>query len=1327
MARTRSFATVAAHFALMALLALSLVALGCSSPSSDDGDDTGTGTTDVGEPDVGEDTGGSGPDVIDVVEPDIPATECTVAGCEEELADQMGPCDEAICNDDGQCELQTTAAPECCETAEECATAMADDLGVCDVAVCNDSNVCETQTTAAPECCESAEDCATAMADDLGPCDEAVCNDSNVCETSRTTEAPDCCVDNDECVTAMADDIGDCETAVCNDSNACEVLRPGDVTTHPDFWPDACCLNDAECDDDDNMTLDSCPVVGGICHHDPQPCGSDSWCATNWEGTTPQLCQEVRCCLALECEDATGATIDNGACYIGESSECCISDADCDDGNPCTDCSCEPSAGGTCFCEPNDLCACEEADTFVASFDDPDVEHGGFTIFDYNTDDNVTWHSVREGLYSGRGIYLGDPECFTYFNGEHDENCEYDYPVELDPDHGTWIRVELVTPDINLPDSSAGGGLYMAEFFIMGEGEMPVFVGQNPDALTVRVEVVGDNAAYQNCLDPGHADFNSCLLFTTADYDNTIPMGMFVAAELSEYAGESIKLHFDFDTFDSSYNRYEGWYLDALRVRGYCANRRCDGGTTCNVLNACMDDSCTEFSNLPGAGICAETIEPPGCQPCQDETDCEDMDDCTDESCVDNVCVWTPDTSPACCSSIELLAADFESGEMPVDWSVDADGTDVEWQVLTDDDGSYLYFGDDETMTYANGGRAQGTVSTETFDLPDPASVQVVNLIAYWKVNLSTEFDVNQWAPDVAVDRLTLFINYLDEGGELQSVDIWNSAAIEGSTQGEWLLQGADLIDYAGKTVWFTWSFDSDDEYDNLYGGAMIDDFNIKTACGVVCFNDGMCEDEVEGNCYTSVCEDAVCSTPVLLYEGCCDAVEDCLLDGFDYSCTTVTCVANTCSYQDDGDAGTCCEGTSFLTAFDYAELPDSYQVTQVDNGDPLNAVTWQISERCGHDGGSGLYFGDEAFGDYFTNQATGVAGSVLTPEISIPSSGTGAATWLQFDLYLDTEWNDVPREGWTPPTGLERDKLTLSMVQGTTTTELWDSYGVSYRGSTCHDALCQWQTVQIDLSNFHGYSLQFLFEFDSLDDIDNEHLGACIDNLSIVTGCSGEDYECFESEDCPVGGLPDDCYWYYCVNNQCDADYIGGLNCCDVANVQESSWEAGDEGWSYFPADGDVRWQVASFADAYDGDAYLYFGNATAMDYDGAGSEVGGEANSPNIVLPTIDPDTDSITLRFAYYLDVEPYNVEDRDDFTVSIINVQSGAEEVLLQKSNIPESHIGSDPMAWHTWESDLSAHSGETVLIQFVFDSGDGTDNDGMGVLIDGFEIETEICD
>ncbi len=270
---------------------------------------------------------------------------------------------------------------------------------------------------------------------------------------------------------------------------------------------------------------------------------------------------------------------------------------------------------------------------------------------------------------------------------------------------------------------------------------------------------------------------------------------------------------------------------------------------------------------------------------------------------------------------------------------------------------------------------------------------------------------------------------------------------------------------------------------------------------------------------------------------------------------------------------------------------------------------------------------------------------------------------------------------------------------------------------------------MQVNLSAYHGYNLKFLFEFDSLDDIANDGLGVCVDNLTVMTGCTGSDYECFQSEECPLEGPPDECYWYYCVNNQCDDEYIGGLNCCDVAVFAEESWEAGGSGWQYVPDNGTVRWQVADIAEAHEGSHFLYFGNTAAMNYNDGGATSGGEALSPQFVLPTVDADTDAITLRFAYYLDVEAYDVgaPGRDAFTVTAINPQSGQQTELMNKSNIPASHIGSDPLAWHVWEADMTDFSGEVIQVQFLFDSGDGNNNDGLGLLIDSFEIETEICE
>ena len=105
---------------------------------------------------------------------------------------------------------------------------------------------------------------------------------------------------------------------------------PADVSLDAGETLDAstsACDGDEECDDGNPWTVDSCGANGCEHHADPAdgfPCETDADCPSRGS-MCPSRCEEA-----------------DGACLPDQSMEVCgcASDADCDDGNPCTEDSC---------------------------------------------------------------------------------------------------------------------------------------------------------------------------------------------------------------------------------------------------------------------------------------------------------------------------------------------------------------------------------------------------------------------------------------------------------------------------------------------------------------------------------------------------------------------------------------------------------------------------------------------------------------------------------------------------------------------------------------------------------------------------------------------------------------------------------------------------------------------------------------------------------------------------------------------------------------------------------------------------------------------------
>ncbi len=128
------------------------------------------------------------------------------------------------------------------------------------------------------------------------------------------------------------------------------------------------CMEDEECSDSVDCTDDTCGA-DGVCVYTEV----DSRCAEGEVCIAATGCQPESACNAEDCADAlrvaltcqVGACQDDGTC-LGETTcaagESCCGDGtcmDCDDGNPCTEDSCDPSG---CVHMPLDGTPCDDGD-----------------------------------------------------------------------------------------------------------------------------------------------------------------------------------------------------------------------------------------------------------------------------------------------------------------------------------------------------------------------------------------------------------------------------------------------------------------------------------------------------------------------------------------------------------------------------------------------------------------------------------------------------------------------------------------------------------------------------------------------------------------------------------------------------------------------------------------------------------------------------------------------------------------------------------------------------------------------------------------------------
>jgi hypothetical protein len=221
--------------------------------------------------------------------------------------------------------------------------------------------------------CSEAKDC-----DDQKPCTLDTCLESGVCDNSPKCggDTPACC--NGVCSQCCG--MGDCDDGLECTDNSCFAgvcnYQPTDrcdpgfyCSTDPANAPSGClpiedCDSDADCDDPDPCTADSC--VDHKCTHPTCPSGGSccpglgcgSCCG---DSQCPQdACNPSTCSAELKCEKTSLCAVGDRCCESpdGQSAQCgsCCESTDCpDDGVGCTDEKCKASAGGflSCLHEPN--------------------------------------------------------------------------------------------------------------------------------------------------------------------------------------------------------------------------------------------------------------------------------------------------------------------------------------------------------------------------------------------------------------------------------------------------------------------------------------------------------------------------------------------------------------------------------------------------------------------------------------------------------------------------------------------------------------------------------------------------------------------------------------------------------------------------------------------------------------------------------------------------------------------------------------------------------------------------------------------------------------
>jgi len=301
----------------------------------------------------------------------VAPSQCSPPECTSHAeCDDGNACTDDACVDNTCVNTNNTAS---CDDGNACTTGDACSDGTCvggpDLD-CDDDNVCTDDS------CEPASGCVntnnTASCDDLDPC-----TDPDVCSGGTCVPGPNIC----ECETnAECDDGNVCTDDACvdnscvytNNTKPCDDL---DACTDPDVCSGGACVGGPapDCDDDNVCTDDSCDPAKGCVHTnntascddgnectEPDACANGVCVGGGWvcgECQSNEECDDENACSTDSCVDNacvfTAISCDDGL-YCNGAETCdpelgCQAGTppDCDDGDICTDDSCD-EANNTC-------------------------------------------------------------------------------------------------------------------------------------------------------------------------------------------------------------------------------------------------------------------------------------------------------------------------------------------------------------------------------------------------------------------------------------------------------------------------------------------------------------------------------------------------------------------------------------------------------------------------------------------------------------------------------------------------------------------------------------------------------------------------------------------------------------------------------------------------------------------------------------------------------------------------------------------------------------------------------------------------------------------
>lgn len=678
-------------------------------------------------------------------------------------------------------------------------------------------------------------------------------------------------------------------TGCCDDQADCDDGNPCTTDSCPGFGEacqneaiEGCCVTDENCDDGDPCTVNGCPMAGGICltlpvddccHEaidcdDSDPCTEDSCPVDGGSCDHQPLC----CTSSADCDDGdpcTVSTCDGGQCM--HTFTCCLSDGECNDGEYCTLDQCDD---GACVHVPAQLPGCCAPEAYMEDYE-------GGKPFGWAFDTaigGVGWQVADVGQsQSGSSVlYYGNPATMNYDTGQANSGSVTTAPIFLPSD------IELA---------------------LTFQAYMDVESSTFNDKLTVEVLTDGMTAV------------------VATKTNLTMKSWKKVSVDLSYLSGKSIQIRFSFDTVSMWTNNTLGILIDDLAIETTCEPKPCATSSTCTSQHGCLegvceDDACIyvnsccqDESECDDGLVCTEDL----CQAskcdfvaisncCEDAGDCDDAnactldfcsgfggacshediggccltnvacddnDVCTQNQCKDNVCVdtWICCVEDPDCDDLDDVCTDDTCVEAFCSFSpTGAPGCCEENPILWDFEVPIALettettppckwqIHDTNTFISPTNVLYYGDVGAQNFDCGQnagTATTEAITLLSGVDYTLSFYLRMDSES-STSYDKLFIYL-VTDKGDIL----IWDKTQLPSSDA--WYLYSFDFSALAGETFQLKFDFNTVDGILNDKAGVFVDDIFVKSTClPVSCTSDGDCDDGLPGTtgtCSSSGCE----------------------------------------------------------------------------------------------------------------------------------------------------------------------------------------------------------------------------------------------------------------------------------------------------------------------------------------------------------------------------------------------------------------------------------------------------------------------------------------